>query len=356
MADVTDAEMQRYGFDSAASVYALYENACRAAWRQTITESQTESAELGAAMAAVAATTPAAWIHSGASAQQIVTTDAANRPIAFPYSKLMVANDAVNQSAAVLVLSQARAAALGIPAERFVYIGAGAGARDRTLFTERDNFHHSPSIEAVLARTLRESGLSAADFDHLELYSCFPCVPKLARRALGIEAARAVTTIGGLTFFGGPGNNYMTHAMVGMVRALRRSGRHGLLFGNGDLVTKHHATVLSREAPGAMYPVDCDAQAEADARRGAVPERIEHHEGPARLETYTVIYGRDMEPRFGIAICLTPERRRFLARVPANDTATIDRLIGRNANWIEPIGQQGNARPGADGFTEWSTA
>src|SRR5690606_27120052 len=104
------------------------------------------------------------------------------------------------------------------------------------------------------------------------------------------------TVIGGLTWFGGPGNNYMTHAIIGMVRKLRESGRLGLLLGNGDLVTKHYATVLATEPQGDIFPVDYDVQARSDARRGPVPERIAHYEGDAVLETYTVLYQRSGEP------------------------------------------------------------
>ena len=57
------------------------------------------------------------------------------------------------------------------------------------------------------------------------------------------------TVTGGLTFFGAPLNTYMTHAACAMVRELRDGGKLGLLYGQGEFVTKHHALVLSRQAP-----------------------------------------------------------------------------------------------------------
>ena len=355
MANVVDAELLRYGFDTPAAVYALYENACRAAWGQSAAEASLETARLWAEMSKVAARTPAAWIQTEHTPEAIATPGAGNRPIAFPYTKLMIANDAVNQAAAVLVTSHERAIAAGIPEQRLVYIGAGAGAAEATSFMERDSYAHSPSIEACLDSALRRAGLGADEFDHIELYSCFPCVPKLARRFLGLDPARVPTVTGGLTFFGGPGNNYMTHAMVGMVRRLRESGRFGLLLGNGDLVTKHFATVLTRAAPGAVYPVDYDAQPEADARRGAVPTRINRYEGPATLETYTVVYQRDGSPAHGLAVCRNPAGERFAARIPGGNKATLERLTGTGGgDWLEPIGASGQARIGADGLIEWT--
>src|SRR3546814_2537538 len=62
----------------------------------------------------------------------------------------------------------------------------------------------------------------AKRFDHVELYSCFPVVPKMALRTLGLDASSCTPTVaGGLTFFGGPLNNYMSHAVCAMVRILR---------------------------------------------------------------------------------------------------------------------------------------
>ena len=86
-------------------------------------------------------------------------------------------------------------------------------------------------------------------FDAIELYSCFPCVPKMARRTLGLGADVQPTVTGGLTFFGAPLNTYMTHAACAMVRKLRDGAQLGLLYGQGGFVTKHHA--LGAVAQGA---------------------------------------------------------------------------------------------------------
>ena len=45
-------------------------------------------------------------------------------------------------------------------------------------------------------------------------FSCFPIVPKLASAELGIsdtKEATRLTLLGGLTSFGGAGNNYSMH-------------------------------------------------------------------------------------------------------------------------------------------------
>ena len=357
--DVVGLDMFRYGFDSAASVYSLYENAMRARRGLSHDEVQRETGDLWSAMSRVAATVDQAWIRTPKDAAEIATPSADNRPIAFPYNKLMVANDAVNQSGAVLVTSLATARAAGIGEDRIVYVWGGAGARDKTDFRDRDRYDRSVSIETVLDETLAQSGLGHADLGAVEYYSCFPCVPKLAREALGADVGAAPTVTGGLTYFGGPGNNYMTHAVVNMVRAVRGGVHHGLLLGNGDLVTKHHAMILADHAPdAATFPVRYDAQAKADARREVVPAVATGHDGPATLETYTIRYLRSGQPEYGIVVCRAEDGTRFVGRVPASDAATITALTGGDGpNWQEPIGRTGTARSdGEGGFTEWTIA
>jgi acetyl-CoA C-acetyltransferase len=137
----------------------------------------------------------------------------------------------------------------------------------------------------------------------------------------------------------------------------RAGAHHGLLLGNGDLVTKHHAMILTDHAPAAeTFPVRYDVQADADHRRGTTPKVILAYDGPATLETYTIRYLRSGEPEYGIAVCRTPAGERFVARVPANDSPTITALTGGNGpDWQEPIGLTGTAHSrGAGGFTEWT--
>src|SRR6201999_2647986 len=104
-------------------------------------------------------------------------------------------------------------------------------------------------------------------FEAIELYSCFPCVPKMARRTLGLGRDVQPTVTGGLTFFGAPLNTYMTHAACAMVRKVRSGAKLGLLYGQGGFVTKHHALVLSRAAPRETISQTTTVQAVADSSK-----------------------------------------------------------------------------------------
>lgn len=332
---------QRYGLSTPVDVYPLYENAGRASYGQTLAEGQRESGEIWSRFSEIAAKTPAAWIHAPRTAEEIATATADNRPIAFPYTKLMVANSSVNQGAGFLVTSLAEARRRGVPEERIVYVGRGAAAHEDDDFLARDRYDQSPSMATCLTRTLDYNGVTADDLDLVELYSCFPCVPKMARRVIGWPVEKPATVFGGLTFGGGPIGNYMSHAVAEMVDALRGGeGRKGLLFANGGYATHNHAIVLGMEPlPGAGEAHDFDVQAEADAARGAVPELVKDYAGPATVETYTVFYGRDGAAKAGVVVARTPDGKRTLAKVPAEDAETIAWLTDGAA---EPVGAVGD--------------
>jgi acetyl-CoA C-acetyltransferase len=339
----TDVQ-RRYGLTTPQDIYALYENATRAAWGQSLDEARAESGRIWSAMSEVAVDAEGAWIRKAHDPVQIVTPSADNRPLSFPYTKLQVANSSVNQGAAVIVTSLAAARAAGIDEARLVYVGAGAQAYEAEGPLERDSFTGTPAMEISLEVALAENALTMEQIDHVELYSCFPVVPKMSRRVLGLGDDRPLTVHGGLTFGGGPLGNYMMHATAAMVGKLRAdkaggAGGKGLLYGNGGYCTHHHTLVLSTEpVSGVTFPQDYKFDAEADARRGPIPVNDQSYEGPATIETYTVFHSREGDPTSGTIVAMTPDGRRVVARVPGEDTAMIAFLTGGDA---EPVGAAG---------------
>lgn len=345
---------QRYGLTVPVDVYPLYENAGRAAYGQSLAEAQAESGAIWAEFSKVAATNPAAWIRRAASEEEIVAPGPNNRPIAHPYTKLMVANASVNQGAGFLVASLAEALRRGVSEDRLVYVGLGAAAHENEDFLARDTFAASPSMSVSLTRAIELNRLSVAELDCVELYSCFPCVPKMARRVIGWPLDKPMTVFGGLTFGGGPIGNYMSHAVASMVERLRGGRGKGLLFANGGYATHNHAIALTAQPnPAARFPQDFDFQREADAARGPVPELDEGYLGPARIETYTVHYDRAGSARMGTIVARTPAGKRTLAAVAGEDGAAIARLTdGRT----EPVGARGEIARGPGDLRMWSFA
>src|SRR5437762_4536769 len=142
----------------------------------------------------------------------------------------MVANPTVNMGGAVLMTSLAKARAAGVPEDRLIYVSGGASAEEPRDYLVRDQFFESHPQNAVLETVMDLVGGDGRKFDAIELYSCFPCVPKMARRTLGFGADVQPTVTGGLTFFGAPLNSYMTHAACAMVQKIRAGAKHGLLY------------------------------------------------------------------------------------------------------------------------------
>jgi acetyl-CoA C-acetyltransferase len=333
---------RRYGLITPSDIYPLYENACRAAWGQTLSEGQAESAEIWSRLSQVAVNAEGAWLKKTRSTGEISDINADNRLIAFPYSKLMVANASVNQGAAVFVTSLAKARAAGITDEHLVYIGAGAAAHEDDEPLTRANWTGTVSMEVVLKQVMAFNQLKAADLDHVELYSCFPCVPKLARRVLGLSIDKPLSVHGGLTFGGGPIGNYMLHATAAMVRSLRKSGQFGLLYGNGGHCTHNHAIVLARNPiEGLEFPQNYHVQELADALRKPIPAINDDYEGAVVVETYTVFYNRDGTTQYATVISRNAMSERVLARVDGDDHDNIHFLSSGNA---EPVGSVGETR------------
>ena len=341
---------QSYGLVVPTDVYPLYENAGRAAYGQSLAEGQAESGAIWARMSKVAATGEGAWIRKPVGAQEVVTPSDGNRPIAFPYTKLQVANSSVNQGAGFIVTSLAEAQRRGIAEDRLVWLGHGAAAHESGNFLARDRYDASPSLATSIERTITLNGVTAEDLAHVELYSCFPCVPKMARRVLGWPLDKPSTVFGGLTFGGGPIGNYMSHAVVAMVEKLRGTAEKGLLFANGGYATHNHTILLAGAPTGAAFPQDFDYQAEADARRGDVPALDESYAGPASIESYTVHYARDGSPSSGVVVARTPDGSRTLASVPAEDEATIAFLTDGKQ---EPVGSKGEIVREGDALAFW---
>ncbi len=346
---------RQLGVMDPAHVYPFYEVAAQAAWGQTPAEGNRESAELWARYAAVAAKNPSAWIRTAPGADVIAAVTPDNRLIAWPYPKLMVANPAVNQSAAVIVMSLARARTLGLADDRLIHIWGGASAAEPEDYLQRDRYDRSVAQTAVLEKAIAIAGGDARRFRHLELYSCFPVVPKMALRTLKLDPAEHPPTVaGGLTFFGGPLNNYMSHAIAAMVRVLRaRPGDLGLLYGQGGYVNKHHTLVVSATPPAGPMSPDHSVQHVADAARGASPQLPEAYAGPAAIETCTVIYARDGAPVQGVVIARTPEGGRVMARIPPSDTGALALLTSTDRS---AVGQAGRIQIDDAGRPVWTPA
>jgi acetyl-CoA C-acetyltransferase len=352
-ADYVHALAVKQGIAWPINVYPLYDVASAHAWGQTPEQATAESAQLWSANSKAAARNQYAWLRKELSPSEIATPSDDNRMISWPYPKRMVANPNVNQGAAIIITSLAKARAAGIAEDQLVFIGAGAVANEPRDWLTRPQFAQSHAQAAVLNALMRHAG----SFDAVELYSCFPVVPKLARRTLGLGLDHPTSVTGGLSFFGGPLNNYMSHAACAMVREVRAGAKLGLIYGQGEFVTKHHALILGREpqardnAPDAL--IDMKAQAAADPMLGPSVAIDEAPDGEGTLETFTVVFDPAGRPDYGAVVARLSSGARTLARVPASHAAELSLLMSTGQF---PVGLRGRLSTDASGLPQWRAA
>ena len=285
----------RHGARAAIAAYPLFENAIRGALGRSIGQHQAEMGTLLARFAAVAAANPLADRRVGYSAAQIAQVAPGNPTIASPYTRLMCANAFIDQGAAVILTSVGLARRLGVPRARWVFLHGCADAHDHWFISHRRDYHSSPAMHRVFAETLRMAGATLADIAAFDIYSCFASAVEIACQELGLapDDARGLTLTGGLPYFGGPGNNYVTHAIAAMMDRVRaQPGQRGLVTANGNYVTKHSAAIYSTEPPVQPFaPVD-PAVYQAELDQVPHPPFTALASGGAHIETYTVTHDK----------------------------------------------------------------
>jgi acetyl-CoA C-acetyltransferase len=328
-----------HALTGAPSQYALVENARRARLKQTREEYAAAMGALFAPFTQVAAANPHAAAPAVRSAAELVTPTEANRLIADPYTRYIVAREKVNQGAAVLLMSVAVADRLGIPPDRWVFLHGHADLCERNLM-DRADLSAGPASVMAVRHALEVAGIGTDELATIDLYSCFPAPVFNICDGLGLATGdpRGLTLTGGLPFFGGAGNNYSMHAIAETVQRARQApGSFGLVGANGGVMSKYSAGVYSTTPAAWTQDRSAELQAEIDGWDG--PAQARHADGWATIETYTVTHSRDGS-RTGIVIGrLDADGRRFIARGDDRDAEILDLLTTS-----EPIGQPVHVR------------
>jgi len=308
----------RHRMAGAIFSYPLFEQGIRSHLGHSVPEHLLVVGRLFAHFAAVAKDNPLADRRQGFTAQAIATVSTENPYIGFPYTKLMNSNAYIDQAAAIILTSVAKARELGIPRDRWVYLHGCADAHDHWYISDRHNYYSSPAMRTVGRETLEMAQLEIGRIDKFDIYSCFPAAVQIACREMGIaqDDHRGLTVTGGLPYFGGPGNNYVTHAIAQMMDEVRRKpGIKGMVTANGNYVTKQSAGIYSTEPPARPFKPRDPAiyQAAIDNHKG--PTVAEVAEGAATVETYTVMHERK-GPAYAILLGRLGDGRRFIANTP----------------------------------------
>ncbi len=310
--------------------YAMIENARRYADGQTIEEHRDQVAGLWARFAQVAAANPDAWFRDGLDAAAIATPDNGNRMLAWPYTKWHNSQWNVDQAAALIFCSAGTARALDISSDRWVFPWAAAESNHMVPVTERPELHRSPGF-AHAGRALSDYlGMAPNEADHVDLYSCFPIAVRTQALELGLGFDRDLTVTGGMTWAGGPLNNYVIQAAVKLAQVLRAdSGTRGLLTSVSGMITKQGASMWSTEPPAQPF-ANLDVTDAVAADLQPKPYRTGDNE-QATVVSYTVIWGRE-GPERAVAVGELADGARTLVVSTAPDVmaaVTVEEFCGR---------------------------
>ncbi|MDO9224401.1 MAG: acetyl-CoA acetyltransferase [Caulobacter sp.] len=339
------AQETLHGMGRPINIYPMFENALRARDGRSIADHQTRLGELFAPFSKVAAANPHAWFPTERSAGELITVTDQNRMISFPYPKYLNAIMEVDQSAGVLIASVRKARELGVPEDRWVYLHGCADATDLWYPTDRQNFHSSPAMRLTGRRALEMAGVTLDQIDHFDLYSCFPIAVEVGAEELGLslDDPRGLTVTGGLPYMGGPGNNYAMHSIAAMMDRLRdKPGSWGLCTANGWYLTKQSTGIYSTTPLKGAFERQDPAVIQSQIDALPHPVTIDQPDGPATIETYTVVHSRDGY-FMGIVVGRDSQDRRFVAVTP-DDEATLRDLETR-----EGVGRTGTVGRHPDG-------
>jgi acetyl-CoA C-acetyltransferase len=279
--------------------YALIENALAAAEDLTAEQQRGDIAGLWARCNQVAQHNPLAAFPAPRTADDIATPGPKNRPLAFPYNLWHSSQWTVDQAAALLICSVEGAQELGVATERWVFPHVALHSSQAITLTARGDLHRWPAMgvlgraaEACVGQPLRELPLA-------EVYSCFPAAVRVQQRELGLPPEGTPTVTGGMTFAGGPFNNYVLQAMAALVPRLReRPDDRALITTVSGMLSKPGLAVWSCTPPSTETctgDLGAEGSAVTDIRPVAQPGAAE---GPARVVSATVTYGSEdpLEP------------------------------------------------------------
>jgi acetyl-CoA C-acetyltransferase len=325
----------RHGLVAPIQCYPLYENAIRASRGRTVAAHQAAVGRFMSRNASVAAANPNAWFPTPHSAEAITTVDAANRWVCFPYPKRMNAIMEVDQAAAIVVMAQSTADALGIARTDQIEFLGGGSCQDPWTPAERPDLARSEGIAAAASVAFEHAGVSIDDVDLIDLYSCFPSAVQFGMGAIGIaeDDPRGVTLTGGLAYAGGPGNSYALHSMCVAVDRMRTGdGRIALVTSLGMTASKHAVSILGV----------CGASDTADHRgtKTSLPENrlfgpplVDEVGGAGTVVSYTVEFNRTggAERTIYIVDLDSGQRTVGVGANPVSEAAdiTVNEAVGR---------------------------
>ncbi len=326
---MTDEYEAKHGITFPIQVYALLEQVRRHRLGLSLDDYREGIANLLSPFSVVAEKNPYAQFPKYLAKEYIANFSEQNFPLCEPYAKWMVAQDAVNQGAAVVMTSVATAIEHDIPESQWVYLKSYSDC-DELRVIERPDLSRSPAQQLALTDALDNSGLTPQDFSFIDLYSCFPIAIWTACESLGLstDGSPPLTVTGGLPYFGGPGNNYSLHAISEITQRLRgKQDKCALVAANGGYLSKHSVGVYSSDLNENWKPLTQRSTLGLCRSSVKVKEKVS---GRGIIESYAAVYSRGEKKKGFIVGKLVEGEQRFLAVANPEEPKALSVLFGEN--------------------------
>lgn len=314
------------GFTLPAAQYAVIETAIRAGRGRTVDQHARDVADLWSRFSEVAAANPHAWNRDPVGVELLLHPSPRNPMLSTPYTKWHCSQWNVDQAAALLVCSADAASRHRVGRDRWVFPVAAVESNAMVPLSRRRDLAACPAARLGRAALRDLANRDPVDADLVDVYSCFPSAVEVQARELalplGLDADRdrdrPLTVTGGMTFAGGPLNNYTYQALARMAELLRGGeGATGLLTCISGPIAKHGMSLWSSTPPPRGFCA-ADVSTEVAARTPTLGVTAAH-DGLARVDGYTVVHARDGAPERAVVVATTTDGLRTVASSTDDD-------------------------------------
>ncbi|WP_421956461.1 hypothetical protein [Polaromonas sp.] len=312
----------RAGIRMPVALYAILESAWRSKNGLPVSAHRQQLGAMYQRFSEIAAANPQAWRRQALTAAEISDASDRNPMQAFPYTRLHCSTWNVDQAAALLLCSAAKARALGVPQSKWVYPLASSESNHMVPVSARADLAGCVGARLAGHSALAAANMDALQLDLLELYSCFPVAVEAYAQELGISLTRELTVTGGMPFAGGPFNNYVLQATCRMAELIREGrGCTGLVSSVSGVLTKQGFGLWANQpCAGGFASTDVTS----DTARLDVPKTVvEAFRGRGVVAGYTVLHDKGAVPR---ALVLADTDTGFRALAWSEDTALVRRM------------------------------
>lgn len=299
------------GLGMPVGYYAILDSALRYKQGLSVDAHRDQMAKMYSRLSELAADNPDAWSDEVVAADHIRDHSTANRMLAFPYTKHHNSQWNVDQAAGLILCSVGMAESLGIARKQWIFPRAFTESNFMSVVASRKDLGASEGFRIAGKTVMELAGIDFSDIRLCELYSCFPFAVRVQLQEFGLSSQHNVSVTGGMTFGGGPLNNFVFQATVRMAQLLRQNPAEvGLVTTVSGMSTKQ-ACALWSATPGVDGWACADVTDEV-REASEVCEVVANYSGGGSVAGYTVLY-QGMDPWRAVAVFDLPDGRRTVA-------------------------------------------